>query len=100
MLNINKTEENSKLTIALEGRLDTTTAPMLEDCIKESIDNISSLELDFTGLEYISSAGLRVLLTSQKTMNKQGEMKVLHPNEAIMEIFEVTGFEDILNIEK
>lgn len=98
MLNIDKKEENGKLTIKLEGRLDTTTAPMLEECIKESIDNINALEIDFTGLEYISSAGLRVLLTSQKTMNKKGEMTVLHPSDTIMEIFEVTGFMDILNI--
>lgn len=99
MLNIKKTAENEKLELTLEGRLDTVTAPELEAVMKESLDGVKELLLDFTGLEYISSAGLRVLLAAQKTMNKQGEMKLNHVGETIMEIFEVTGFSDILTIE-
>ena len=99
MLNIQKTLENGKALFAREGRLDTTTAPELEKELRDSIDGVSALTLDFTDLEYISSAGLRVLLAVQKIMNKKGEMKVSHVNETIMEIFEVTGFSDILSIE-
>ena len=99
MLNINKTANASELTIALEGRLDTTTAPELEKEIKESLDGVTTLTIDMATLDYISSAGLRVLLSAQKIMNKQGEMKVVHVSETIMEVFEVTGFSDILNIE-
>ncbi|MBQ9157026.1 MAG: STAS domain-containing protein [Eubacterium sp.] len=99
MLNINKTVENGKAEFALEGRLDTVTAPDLEKEIKDSLDGVSSLALDFDKLEYISSAGLRVLLSAQKIMNKQGEMKIGNVNDTIMEIFEVTGFSDILTIE-
>ena len=99
MLNINKTVENGKATFILEGRLDTVTAPQLEAELKESLDGLNELILDFDKLEYISSAGLRVLLSAQKAMSKQGEMKILHVNETIMEIFEVTGFSDILTIE-
>ena len=99
MLNIQKTLENGKALFALEGRLDTTTAPELEKELRDSIDGVSALTLDFTDLEYISSAGLRVLLAVQKIMNKKGEMKVSHVNETIMEIFEVTGFSDILSID-
>ena len=99
MLNIVKNEENGKLCIALEGRLDTTTAPDLEACLKESLDGVTSLTLDFAELEYISSAGLRVLLYAQKVMSKQGEMKLIHVNDNVMEIFEVTGFSDILTVE-
>ena len=99
MLNINKTIENEKATFVLGGRLDTVTAPELEASLKESLDGVSELTLDFAELEYISSAGLRVLLAAQKIMNKQGEMKVVHVGGPIMEIFEVTGFSDILTIE-
>ena len=88
-----------KLTVKVEGRLDTTTAPELEQEIKASTDGITELVFDFGSLEYISSAGLRVLLSAQKVMNKQGSMKVTNVNEEIMEIFEVTGFSDILTIE-
>ena len=98
MLNIVKTIDNGKAAIALEGRLDTVTAPELEKELKSSLEGVSELTLDFEKLEYISSAGLRVLLAAQKAMNKQGEMKLLHVNETIMEIFEVTGFSDILTI--
>lgn len=99
MLKLEKKSENGNLTIALEGRLDTATSPELEKELKASLDGVTALTLDFAQLEYISSAGLRVLLTAQKTMNKQGAMKILHANETIREIFEVTGFSDILTIE-
>ena len=98
MLNINKTIENGRALFALEGRLDTTTAPELERELKASLDGVKELTLDFAGLEYISSAGLRILLSAQKTMNAQGSMELIHVNETIMEIFEVTGFSDILTI--
>ena len=98
-MKINKTRNESTLIIALEGRLDTTTAPALEAELKSSLDGVTALEMDFSQLEYISSAGLRVLLSAQKTMNNQGAMKVTHVSETIMEIFEVTGFSDILTIE-
>ena len=99
MLNITKKAENNTLTVALEGRLDTTTAPQLEGEMKDSLEGVSELTLDFEKLEYISSAGLRVLLATQKVMNKQGSMKIIHVGEAITEIFEVTGFSDILTVE-
>ena len=99
MLNIEKKENAPELTIALAGRLDTATAPELEKELKASLDGVTALTIDMAELEYISSAGLRVLLSTQKIMNKQGEMKVTHVGETIMEIFEVTGFTDILTIE-
>ena len=99
MLNIQKTVENEKVTCALEGRLDTVTSPELESELSAVIDGAKSLTFDFEGLEYISSAGLRVLLSTQKIMNRQGEMKIVNVNETIMDIFEVTGFSDILTIE-
>ena len=99
MLNISKTQENGKCCYALEGRLDTVTAPELEKDLKESLDGVTDLVLDFGKLEYISSAGLRVLLAAQKTMSRQGSMKLQNVNETVMEIFEVTGFSDILTIE-
>ena len=98
-MTINKITDGNKLTIALEGRLDTTTAPQLDEELKTAMQGISSLEFDFSKLEYISSAGLRVLLSAQKTMNKQGSMVIKNVNEEINEIFEVTGFVDILTIE-
>ena len=99
MLNIEKKTNGSEMTIALTGRLDTTTAPEFDDVIKQSLDGVTVLSINMETLEYISSAGLRVLLSAQKTMMKQGEMKVIHVNETIREIFEVTGFSDILTIE-
>jgi len=99
MLNINKTVKDSTLYYALEGRLDTITSPELEEELKASLENAQALVLDFEKLDYISSAGLRVLLSAQKTMAKRGEMKLTHVNETVMEIFEVTGFSDILTIE-
>ena len=98
MLNINKSIENGKAVFALEGRLDTTTSPELEEALKASLDCVRELTLDFEKLEYISSAGLRVRLGAQKTMNRQGEMSLIHVGETIQEIFEVTGFSDILTI--
>ena len=99
MLSIEKKTTASELTVALSGRLDTVTSPELEKDLKESLPGVTALTIDMASLEYISSAGLRVLLSAQKTMNKQGEMKVVHVGETIMEIFEVTGFSDILSIE-
>ena len=98
MLNINKNLNGETLTVNLEGRLDTTTAPQLEESLKESMSGLKELILDFSNLEYISSAGLRVLLGAQKIMTKQGRMTVTHVSEPIMEIFEVTGFSEILTI--
>ena len=99
MLNINKTFEGGKASFVLEGRLDTVTAPELERELKAVLPDATALTLDFDKLEYISSAGLRVLLAAQKTMNKQGKMIVKNASEEVMEIFEVTGFSDILTIE-
>ena len=99
MLTINKTVENGKAILMPEGRLDTVTAPQMENAVKEILPGITELTFNFEKLEYISSAGLRVLLSAQKAMNAQGKMTVTGVNESIMEIFEVTGFSDILNIE-
>ena len=99
MLSINKTVEDKKAVLSPEGRLDTITAPELESVIKETVPGIEELVLDFKNLEYISSAGLRVLLSAQKVMNTQGTMKLCNVNETSMEIFDVTGFMDILTIE-
>ena len=96
---INKNLNVTELTVALVGRLDTTTAPGLEAELKTSLNGVDSLIMDFAELEYISSAGLRVLLSAQKVMNKQGKMVIKHVNETILEVFEVTGFTDILTIE-
>lgn len=98
-MTIEKKQDGLKLTIAVVGRLDTTTAPELEAEIKNSINGVSELVMDFDKLDYISSAGLRVLLSAQKTMNKQGSMVVKNVNDDINEIFEVTGFSDLLTIE-
>ena len=98
-MTINRVREGDALTVALEGRLDTTTAPQLEAELKQNLDGVAALTLDMQALDYLSSAGLRVLLTAQKQMNRQGSMVVRHVNETIMEVFEVTGFIDILTIE-
>lgn len=98
-MTIEKNLSASSLTVAVAGRLDTTTAPELENELKTSLDGVTSLVLDFAALDYLSSAGLRVLLAAQKTMNKQGTMVIRNVNETIAEIFEVTGFADILTIE-
>lgn len=98
-MEIIKNQEGNTLTIAIEGRLDTMTAPSFESELSDSIKDITSLVLDFSKLEYVSSAGLRVILSAQKTMNTQGEMKITNVNEEIMDVFEITGFADILTIE-
>ena len=98
-MTIEKVQNGTELIVKVSGRLDTTTAPELEGELKGSMEGITDLTLDFATLEYISSAGLRVLLSAQKTMNRQGSMKVTGVNETIMEIFEVTGFSDILTIQ-
>ena len=97
-MTINKNLEGTKLEILLEGRLDTTTSPMQEEELKEALDGITELTFNFEKLEYISSAGLRILLATQKRMSKQGSMVVKNVNEVIAEVFEVTGFSDILTI--
>lgn len=97
-MNIQKNREADTLNVAIEGRLDTTTAPQLEEEIKSDIDGVKELIFDLENLTYVSSAGLRVLLSTQKIMNKQGSMVIKNANEEVMEIFEVTGFIDILNI--
>ena len=98
-MNIVKTQENQSLTLQLEGRLDTTTAPALEQELKDSLNGITHLVLDMEQLAYLSSAGLRVILAAQKQMNKQGQMVVRHVNDTIMAVFNLTGFSDILTIE-
>ena len=97
-MNIAKKLEDKKLTISIDGRLDTSTAPELDEELKASLGGIEELVMDFTGMEYISSAGLRVLLSAQKAMNAQGEMIVTGANNTVMEIFDITGFTDILTI--
>ncbi|MDO4733023.1 MAG: STAS domain-containing protein [Bacillota bacterium] len=96
---INQNKDGSKLCLSLDGRLDTATAPDLEAIIDSSIEGITMLTIDMENLEYVSSAGLRVILKAQKIMNGQGEMKLRNVNETIMEVFDITGFIDILTIE-
>ena len=97
-MEIIKHTEGSKLSIALVGRLDTMTAPALETELKEALGGVTVLAFDFEKLDYISSAGLRVLLSAQKTMNKQGTMTVANANAEIREVFDITGFSDILTL--
>ena len=98
-MTINKEQNGSQLTVSIEGRLDTTTAPELEQELKDSLGGVTELTIDLGKLDYSSSAGLRVLLWAQKTMNQQGSMKVTNVQEVVSEVFEVTGFADILTIE-
>ena len=98
-MTISKTQNGSAVTLALEGRLDTTTAPQLEAELKTATEGTTDLVFDFEKLEYISSAGLRVLLAAQKTMNKQGNMKLINVCDDIKEVFDITGFADILTVE-
>ena len=98
-MNITEKSNGNQLCISLEGRLDTTTAPELEKVLSGSLEGVTELTFDMGALDYLSSAGLRILLGTQKRMNKQGSMRVVKVNETIMEIFEVTGFADILTIE-
>lgn len=99
MLNITKNSNGSELKLILEGRLDTATAPQLEATLNSALAGVTSLKFDLEKLDYISSAGLRVLLSSQKTMNKQGSMVISNVSPEVKEIFDVTGFTDILTIE-
>ena len=99
-MNISIEKNNDVTILKLEGRLDTTTAPELEKTINDEDEALKNLVLDFSGVDYISSAGLRVLLAAQKKMNVQGSMELVNVNEAVMDIFEMTGFADILTIEK
>lgn len=98
-MTITKNKNDNFLTLKLEGRLDTTTAPQLENELSENLNGVTELTIDFAELSYISSAGLRVLLATQKRMNKQGSMKLINVNDIVMEVFEITGFVDILTIE-
>ena len=98
-MTIKKEKKGSVLTAAVQGRLDTSTSPEFEAELKPELDGVTELILDFKQLDYISSAGLRVLLTFQKKMNAQGSMKIKNVNDIVAEIFEVTGFSDILTIE-
>ena len=98
-MTITEERNNNLITLKIEGRLDTTTAPTLEKTIDEFIDDVTELVLDMNQLTYVSSAGLRVLLSTQKKMNKIGMMKLIGVCEEVMEVFEMTGFSDILNIE-
>ena len=98
-MNIEQKRNGNALTIAPEGYLDTTTAPELRAVLETALDGVTELTFDFEKLEYISSSGLRLLLFAQKAMSEQGTMKVIHSNSIILEIFEVTGFADVLTIE-
>ncbi|MGN0613521.1 MAG: STAS domain-containing protein [Porcipelethomonas sp.] len=98
-MKIEKKKNGENLVISLEGRLDTSTAPQLEAEIGECLAGIKNLTVDMNALDYISSAGLRVLLKAQKQMNTQGSMKVTNVNDSIMEVFDITGFTDILTVE-
>lgn len=98
-MTINRELKGNKLTLSLEGRLDTTTAPELERVVEQELEGVTELVVDLEKLEYISSAGLRVLLAAHKKMKGQGSMTVLHPNDIVKEVFNVTGFTDILTIE-
>ena len=98
-MQINYTKETSKLIVAPEGRIDTLSAPEFEKKVGEIIDGVSELVLDMAKVEYVSSAGLRVILKVQKLMLRQGKMKLTNVNESVMEVFEITGFSDILCIE-
>ena len=97
-MEVKKIKDGSTLNIAASGRIDTTTAPEFEQAIKSDIDGVTQINVDFKDVEYISSAGLRVLLSVQKIMNKQGKMIISHVNDTVMEILDVTGFTDILTI--
>ncbi len=98
-MNINAKKEGTTLSVGVEGRLDTMTAPELEAALGKDMPDAEQLVLDFSKLDYISSAGLRVLLAAHKTMSRKGGMKICHVNEIVKEVFDVTGFSDILTIE-
>lgn len=98
-MTIQKTLDSTVLTLTLHGRLDATTAPMLSELVEKELSGVKKLILDFGSVEYVSSAGLRVILTAQDIMDEQGEMKVIRVNETVMEIFDITGLVDLLTIE-
>lgn len=98
-MTINKNSEGEKLTLAISGRLDTNSSPKLEAELRQSVNGVTELVFDCSEVEYISSAGLRVLLAAQKVMNRQGSMKLIGVSADVMEVFEITGFADILTIE-
>ncbi len=98
-MTIDRNVEGSKTQLKISGRLDTSTAPELESTIDNFLSSVEELIIDFEGLEYVSSAGLRVILKAQKIMNKQGSMKIINVNDTIMEVFDITGFADVLTIE-
>ena len=98
-MKINKDLKDGKLVLAIEGEINSFTAPELEEVIKNDLNGVKSLVFDFKDVDYLSSAGLRVLLVAQKIMNKQGEMSLRHVNSSVMEILNITGFLNILNIE-
>ena len=98
-MNIKRKKDNSNLVVTVSGRIDTATAPVFEEDVKPHLDGITELILDFKEVNYVSSAGLRVLLTLQKKMSAQGEMKLINVSEAVSDVFEVTGFDEILNFE-
>ncbi len=99
MLYVDKELQGDTLTVSLDGRLDTTTSPDFEAELKSNLDGVKNLVFDFEKLEYISSAGLRVMLSAQKIMNKQGEMSIKNASDDVLEVFEITGFIDIINIQ-
>ena len=99
-MTIEKKQDGTMLTLSVKGRLDTTTSPQLEAELRQGLNGVSDLVFDFSDLEYISSAGLRVLLSAQKTMNTQGTMVIRKVNSVVMDVFEVTGFSDFLTIEE
>jgi anti-sigma B factor antagonist len=98
-MTIDRNVDGSKTQLKISGRLDTSTAPELESTIDACLSGVEELIIDFEGLEYVSSAGLRVILKTQKVMNKQGSMKIINVNDTIMEVFDITGFADVLTIE-
>lgn len=97
-MNINMKREDTKLTVSLGGRLDTLTSPDLENKLEPALEGVTELVIDLAALEYVSSAGLRVLLGAAQVMEDQGEMSVINANSDVMDIFNVTGFDEILNI--
>ena len=98
-MKIDKDLKDGKLVLAIEGEINSFTAPELEEVIKNDLNGVKSLFFDFKEVEYLSSAGLRVLLVAQKIMNKQGKMSLRNVNKSVMEVFEITGFSNILDIE-
>ena len=98
-MELSHNRENDKLTIKISGRVDTVTAPQLDKYIDDNISGVTELIFDLSDMSYTSSAGLRVILRAQKLMNKQGSMKIINVKSDIMEIFDITGFTDILNFE-